>query len=809
MKFGRCFQQCQIPGWEASYVDYVACKRMYKDICIDEHSKSRCQSLISETYLNSLIHCSTSNPTLALNGKLDAEHKRVESIYADRLSIVQQSVAALHAWYGIHEANGINTMLHQINRGELRALVRQGLALLEKLQEVFQYGYLNQQAFLRILSKLEHPSAHSSEVFTAFNPVETQFSHQVPCLESIDTLMQFIVTIWPVCLTEPPHEATLPLRLKIHESSQALESSVEEFSRAVLHNNASHLQELLQGHGDELQGQGGKLQPLLADLLEYSVLCLASKCTDALIPYIRSLVLIDPNGTGNILHRLTASIGLGSKPRFNRLTHHDINLPALENTDQAIRILLGILDALSVFVRPALSQKDILGRSPVHYAAMYGLTELCSTHLERAAEEQGVLFALVSELLVTQDSDGFAPLQLSIRGGHFETTHILADSFKMVAAVGDVVPPGCLSDTLIGALNVGIARLSHKRDHEAAHYLVSALQDVASDKPNLQKAVLLAVQYGCQSLLEELFTRFPDTERLLNIPDASQCWTPLIIASVEGHFEIVKILVQSGADVALRDRKGWTAKDHAAFRGHLEIAEWFADRELPVREQMERSQNSVDTPEDTQRKATLSSLPSYPRPLPIANDETQILLSIGPANTRSKLQGVDLSPMLPHHDGRSCDYVGYAIQIHSEAARGPSALIRLPILEEVINDPWCYSTKDKDIVTFTLNLIGLKNQNDINGRIIASGVAELKYLQRGFSVDHESLSRDYTIPLLHEESLKLAGRVTVCFLVVTPLYYLGTPPGSKSGFWKMGTQVVGHRGAIALSRLWKKSYLYL
>lgn len=650
------------------------------------------------------------------------------------------------------------------------------MALLGQFDELFQYGYLNRHACRRISRKLEHCYAQSKENFKAINPVDAHFFRQVELLKEIDALRKFVVILWPICVGDPPCDATFSLHLRSHETPDVKENHIGKLSSIILQNDASSLQDVLRRHGSRSQRQDGKLQTLLSDLLEFSLMCLSNKCVSALLPHIRSLAPNDPSGAGNFFHRLTRTIGLGSKASSNQLMHHGEPLPAFEGISQAVGLLSDIVYKFPEKVRPALGQKDCFGRSPVHYAALYGLTNLCSTYLKCLTNEQGVPSALLTSSLVSRDADGLTPLQLSVRSGHYETTQVLADFCRRIAAVGDVT---CSNEVVLGALNQAITRSTHYGDPQTAHYLVSTLEN---DSLNVLTPLYLAAQQGCHRLLEDIVAKSSDPGKLLNTPDTLECRTPLMVASAEGHIQTVKILTQLGADSATCDRKGWTAKDHAAFRGHLEIAEWFEDR--GAHEQGRLSQCPVDKSEITHQKTTLHSPPSYQRPLPVAKDRTQILLSIGPANTRSSLEGVDISPLLFYHDGEPCDYSGFALQILPEAASGPIALVQLPLLEHNINDPWCYSAEDKDRVTFTFNLIQLDNENDVDGSLLASGVAVLKDLQRGFSVNHESLDRDYTIPLLRREDLKLVGKVTFSFLAVTPLPHPCKTPEGRSGFWK-------------------------
>ena len=46
----------------------------------------------------------------------------------------------------------------------------------------------------------------------------------------------------------------------------------------------------------------------------------------------------------------------------------------------------------------------------------------------------------------------------------------------------------------------------------------------------------------------------------------------MIAASMEGHLEVVKVLLRYGADSEVKDKEGWKAVDHAAMAGHNEYA---------------------------------------------------------------------------------------------------------------------------------------------------------------------------------------------------------------------------------------------
>ena len=59
-------------------------------------------------------------------------------------------------------------------------------------------------------------------------------------------------------------------------------------------------------------------------------------------------------------------------------------------------------------------------------------------------------------------------------------------------------------------------------------------------------------------------------------------WTPLMVASCSGHFEIVKLLLESGADCSLTCHKGKSALDLARKSRHNKVVKLFTDYINPV-----------------------------------------------------------------------------------------------------------------------------------------------------------------------------------------------------------------------------------
>ena len=52
----------------------------------------------------------------------------------------------------------------------------------------------------------------------------------------------------------------------------------------------------------------------------------------------------------------------------------------------------------------------------------------------------------------------------------------------------------------------------------------------------------------------------------------------MIFVSKKGYLEIVKLLIDSGADINVKDKKGRTALRYAVKNGHLEVVKYLIDK---------------------------------------------------------------------------------------------------------------------------------------------------------------------------------------------------------------------------------------
>eukprot|EP00919_Chromeraceae_sp_WS-2016_P003590 GHVR01008694.1.p1 GENE.GHVR01008694.1~~GHVR01008694.1.p1 ORF type:complete len:123 (+),score=13.34 GHVR01008694.1:185-553(+) len=60
--------------------------------------------------------------------------------------------------------------------------------------------------------------------------------------------------------------------------------------------------------------------------------------------------------------------------------------------------------------------------------------------------------------------------------------------------------------------------------------------------------------------------------------------TPLIVASIEGHLDVIKLLIDKGADVNDRDNIGTTPLICASNKGHLAVVQLLIDKGAEVKD---------------------------------------------------------------------------------------------------------------------------------------------------------------------------------------------------------------------------------
>ena len=317
-----------------------------------------------------------------------------------------------------------------------------------------------------------------------------------------------------------------------------------------------------------------------------------------------------------------------------------------------------------------------------------------------------------------------------------------------------------------------------------------------------------AAQDGHEDIVRAILASTAQSQNLVNLAETINGWTPLFVACINGHLPVVKLLLDAGSGPGMCDLAGWTEKEHAAFRGHMKVAELIASHGAGDNGDSASSvilRRGIVRPGELLKSTLGSEMKTSSRLKPSGNapkhpwtqrNSSQILVTLGPANTRSSLKAVDLVNRSFDHMTNNSHEGTFGVMVKAGGTKSTLEFrIDLPIHENMINEPLVFAADDPDNVSLVFEIFRSSSSNNKGVQIIGTGIAVLKSLRRGLGPNRESLIRDFTSPILENGSMTYIGSVTCSILVVTPFCPPKLPLRASHGFWKSGsTEIVGHRG---------------
>ncbi|KAJ6102519.1 hypothetical protein N7486_004946 [Penicillium sp. IBT 16267x] len=841
MKFGRNLAQFTVPEWSASYIKYKALKKLIKSAA--EKVKAG-----QEADLAGCLASLVAFGDIGFFYSLDRNVEDVEYFYNKKYAEYSRRLKLLEDRYG-YSMEGLHP-LEPEDRHDLREAL---LDLRYHLRRLQWYGEVNRRGFVKITKKLDKKvGAQAQKRYLETKVDPAAFGSNTRAIKG-----QERINSWMALLTDQSKSdeklvddvssthSVLSMKRGSTRPYLNLPASVLTTVDDSLRKDDTHvlleLLETLKTTADEA-GEG-IFSKVLKTLIQRSILHRSQACLSALVSRVDTLEEDDDINRRNCLHRMVISIGreqptndseraasmvLDFPPETSRFITpaapptlqpprsviKEEHMPQqLDRDDPAVALLQHLLDELRPNQREALMAKDLSGRTPLHYAAQYGFKVVCEVIIEHLKAWEMFDVSEGIDGTLWQDNDGWAPLHLSVVGGHPKTTRCLLEAERdqdLSSERGQVRKQVSKSSAVLA--------LATKANFvDIVHLLVDAGVDINYQDEQGETALHVAARFGhddcARILLEGTNYQKANTE----LAENTYSWTPLFIASVDGNLNMAKLLVAAGADVERFDSSGWTAKEHAALRGHLDIARCLAEvspgppatEPEPVVPVPSYSPSPSSSPPgqsslaDRRSKAPApTSGGSGPRNAELIKtfghryltDETMILVSLGTMDMRKPLETVNLD-RIPMEDAHATQLdTTLSLVVSASGAHGEPEVIDLPVQDNISTEPIVFHTTDPSKVRLLFDLVptyaGSKDQ------IVGRGVALLSSIKQTIGSQRINLKGDSTVPIVAANTLEVIGSVTFNFLVITPFKHPKMSVTGNQTYWRSmsSTMVIGHRG---------------
>lgn len=767
---------------------------------------------------------------------LDRNLEDVDGFYNKKYSDAARRLKLLQDRYGKP-----NNSTNGLDQDEVEDLMGALLELRGQLRNLKWYGEVNRRGFIKITKKLDKKVANASTqrryLESKVDPKE--FATNVSLQVTMTAVNDWLSSLGDIKFSDDQSSSGSLHSLRRTASKTSINLSVgsaEQADRALRNDDVTSLRKLLKMVKSSPDGQvEASYTSLCLNLLQRAISCRAKQCIDELLDQTETLHEENDINKRNCIHRLIISIGRSKAPsadddpeettRTDPLGMTNYIMPAAAPTlaphasntkevdgvtsfgrgDRSVVLVQYLLDKLHPKQRDALQARDIYGRMPLHYAAQYGFVIICHILIARMQAwgqfevEEGI------DAPFWQDVDGYAPLHLSVIGGHPRTTEVLlgAETWKG------------LQDRKAGihkhrSKSSEVLALAAKEDFVIiVKLLVAAGVDLDYQDDQGETALHVAARFGHVECARALLNGSDNQKANTELTEIAFGWTPLFTACVEDQFGIVELLISAGANLERLDASGWTAKEHAALRGHMDIAKVLAEvTVLPL-----------NSDSDSSAPASLSTTPSAmtffeKKSNGISNGngspktteaiktfghrylkkESMVLVSLGTMDMRKSTQAVKLD-RIPFADAHSTQLdTALSLVVSATEATGESSITDLPVQDNVNTEPIVFTTLDATKVRLIFDIV--PTYAGSNEQRIGRGVALLSSIKPDIGSKRISLQGDLEVPIVAASTLEVIGSVHFNFLIITPFSHSNMSISEDQTYWKSmaSTMVIGHRG---------------
>lgn len=757
---------------------------------------------------------------------LDRNLEDVDSFYNRKFAEACRRLNILHNRYG-----RVPDVVATLDQDEVEEVMGALLELRTQLRNLQWFGEINRRGFVKITKKLDKrvPQISYQHRYISTKVDPKQFAKD----GNISRLLAEI-NRWLSVLTDAQQiddsMSDRSTRSLGRASAKAMlnlpQSQLDILDHAVRNDDISSLK---WGLTDANVGSDSFAHSLLLNLLQRSISARSRQCITYLLTQVNDLDEPDDINGRNCIHRLVIHIGRTKSstqddessaypvPLGTQFTNRHLQ-PAvsaavpvkaintresnlLSKDDEAVQILIYLLDQLSESQRAALKGRDSFGRLPLHYAAQFGFVVVCQIIMKYMQDWNQFDAKDGIDAPEWHDNDGFAPLHLSVIGGHPLTTQALLQgenwqgSSEAKVQIRKTIPKSGAS-----------LALATKSNYEPiVKMLVDAGVDINWTDKTGETALHIAARFGHEDCARIILRGSSSQEANIELAENSYSWTPLHVAAVDGSLSVIRLLVDAGADVSKPDASGWTAKEHAALRGHMDIARFLAGHtnEEEAAARIAQGMQQSNPPENSSIDGRRSNIPNSNTPRPAEpvktfghrylTDESLVLVSLGSMDTRKNTEAVHLDSV-PLTEAHSTQLdTALSVVVSANGAHGDPTTIDLPVHEGISTEPIVFKTKDATKVKLLFDIIPTYSGSEKNK--IGRAVALLPSVKKTIGSRRMNLQGDVCVPIM-SSNLEVIGTVNFNFLVITPFYHPNIEITSRQTYWRKvsSTMLIGHRG---------------
>ena len=707
------------------------------------------------------------------------------------------------------------------------------------------FADINRRALFRIVRKVEKKRlASTSQCQRWLSRIGAKaFAFNGRLLEEIRCIGQMIIQVSKDRAGNPASAIRI-IDTQIFSPKSCLESN-ESLSMAVKQDDYAFVEsQLLEVLGND-EAEEANIQKMLIKTLWYSLSHSSYECIKSVLKKLKTLDEDDSIAGRNILHR--AVMKLGNSESSRSISKHASSvfttpaqppseiITADEIPDDSVMAgnphvadfirpadFKYLLDNLQRHHHSALFTRDTSDCTPLHSAALSGLHEICRQMIEKMRDCSNLNVVSVIHSSEWNDSDGYTPFHLALLHGHIDCAKIMLqltglDSFT--ALIFDR-----MWDVLVTCAKRNIPRSIELASNYGAH--------LSSSDENGETLLHIAARLGHHECVE-MILRLCIKSSTINSRDNLLGSTALMNASRSGHLKVVRLLANHGADVQLCDVLGWSAKEHAAFRGFHNIVECIEDAmsknmsknsdRATAKSESNLAYDDVSIGSDSSSALATPSPPISASASPVilpnvsskgsrsipdfptvaSSDQSIIIVTLGTMNPTKAIGAVifDPLPMEEAHKSQVDSTLSLVISA-SGASGGEPVPFDLPIFDDARAEPILFSTPNIAKVKLMFDIVPTTGSS--KGRPVGRGVALLANARQqqnsAMGLKKGNLQGDHCVALIGTNSFGVIGSVNFNLRIVTPFscseISMPMEKFNSESRWseQESTMIIGHRG---------------